>query len=142
MNFRRETSGQTPFPAGNSTQESSDRIRVSVLTSSYRFRVEPDKPGHRICSQEHCFHVLSTSGVFLRAPTRTSRPGLGSATFNTNKKKFRFGSVFRSISSFRFWISKNLSVSVRFGSVSKGSVQSSFNYLRFQFDSIFENPES
>ena len=59
----------------NSTQESGDRIRLPVLPGSCRFRAEPDKSGHRIRSPEYCFHVPSISGVFLRDPARTFRPG-------------------------------------------------------------------
>ena len=64
-----------PQNARNSTQESGDRIRLPVLPGSCLFRAEPDKFGHWIRSPKYCFHVPSISGVFLRKPARTSRPG-------------------------------------------------------------------
>jgi hypothetical protein len=42
--------------ARNSPQESGNRIRLSVLTDSCQFRVEPDKSGHRISLPEYCVH--------------------------------------------------------------------------------------
>jgi hypothetical protein len=36
-----------PENARNSSQESDSRIRLSVLTGTCRFRMEPDKSGHR-----------------------------------------------------------------------------------------------
>jgi hypothetical protein len=41
-------SGRNPSEnTGNLTQESSNRIRLSVLTGSCQFRAEPDESGHR-----------------------------------------------------------------------------------------------
>jgi hypothetical protein len=42
-----------PENARNSTQESGNRIQLSVLTDSCRFRAEPDKYGHRIRLPEY-----------------------------------------------------------------------------------------
>ena len=45
--------------ARSSTHEFGDRIGLTVLTGSCRFRAKPDNSGHRIRSTESCFHEIS-----------------------------------------------------------------------------------
>ena len=76
-NLRKLTvSGRNPSEnADNSTQESGDRGRLSVLTGSYQFRAEPDESGHRIRSPEYCFHETSRIPQNRQFPCRIARPG-------------------------------------------------------------------
>jgi hypothetical protein len=64
-----------PENARNSTQESGNRIRLSVLTDSCRFRAEPDKFGYQIRLPEYCFHEISGIPRNPPFPCRIARPG-------------------------------------------------------------------
>jgi hypothetical protein len=66
-----------PENARNSMQESGNRIRLSVLTHSCRFRAEADKSGHRIRLREYCFHEISGISQNRPFPCRIVRPGFG-----------------------------------------------------------------
>jgi hypothetical protein len=65
-----------PENARNSSQESGNRIRLSVLTHSCRFLAEPDKSGHRIRLPECCFHEICGIPRNRPFPCRIVRPGL------------------------------------------------------------------
>ena len=66
-----------PENARNPTQESGNRIRLSVLIDSCRFRAEPNKSGHRICLPEYCVHEISGISRDRPFPCWIVGPGLG-----------------------------------------------------------------